>query len=57
MALVRAPSKKDNKKAETLKGLGFFNGSPAWARTTDKVINSHLLYQLSYRGLKGENVR
>ncbi len=36
---------------------GVLNGSPARARTSDKVINSHLLYQLSYRGSKGENVR
>ena len=26
-------------------------GSPSWTRTSDKVINSHPLYQLSYRGL------
>ena len=26
-------------------------GSPGRARTTDRVINSHLLYQLSYRGM------
>ncbi len=25
-------------------------GSPARTRTTDPVINSHLLYRLSYRG-------
>ena len=25
-------------------------GSPSWARTSDKRINSPLLYQLSYRG-------
>ncbi len=25
-------------------------GSPGRARTADPVINSHLLYQLSYRG-------
>ena len=25
--------------------------SSTWTRTRDKVINSHLLYQLSYRGL------
>ena len=30
---------------------GVLNGSPARARTSDKVINSHLLYQLSYRGM------
>ncbi len=29
--------------------LGFF-GSPSKTRTCDRVINSHLLYQLSYRG-------
>ncbi len=32
-------------------GLGFF-GSPGRTRTADKVVNSHPLYQLSYRGLK-----
>ena len=26
------------------------NGSPGRARTADPVVNSHLLYQLSYRG-------
>lgn len=26
------------------------SGSPSWARTSDKRINSPLLYQLSYRG-------
>ena len=26
-------------------------GSPTRARTRDPVINSHLLYQLSYRGI------
>ena len=25
-------------------------GSPSWTRTSDPMINSHLLYQLSYRG-------
>ncbi len=27
-------------------------GSPGRTRTADKVVNSHLLYQLSYRGLE-----
>ncbi len=27
-------------------------GSPNWTRTSDPMINSHLLYQLSYRGIK-----
>ena len=26
-------------------------GSPNWTRTSDKLINSQLLYQLSYRGM------
>ena len=29
---------------------GLKNGSPGRTRTADKVINSHLLYRLSYRG-------
>ena len=27
------------------------SGSTTWTRTRDPVINSHLLYQLSYRGM------
>ena len=34
--------------AETLSMFG----SPTRARTRDPVINSHLLYQLSYRGIE-----
>ena len=30
-----------------------FYGSPGRARTADLVINSHPLYQLSYRGMRG----
>ncbi len=30
-----------------------FCGSPGRTRTADKVVNSHPLYQLSYRGLCG----
>ncbi len=30
-----------------------FIGSPGRARTADLVINSHPLYQLSYRGIGG----
>ena len=26
-------------------------GSPTWARTRDNLINSQVLYQLSYRGI------
>ncbi len=28
------------------------SGSTTWTRTRDPVINSHLLYQLSYRGMR-----
>ena len=31
--------------------LCYDGSSPTWTRTRDRVINSHLLYQLSYRGL------
>lgn len=27
------------------------NGSPGWTRTSDPLINSQLLYQLSYWGV------
>lgn len=27
-----------------------FYGSSGWTRTSDLVVNSHMLYQLSYRG-------
>ena len=30
----------------------FLFGSPGRTRTADKVVNSHLLYQLSYRGIE-----
>ena len=34
-------------------GLRFGGTWPlTWARTRDPMINSHLLYQLSYRGLR-----
>ena len=39
----------------TLQGLALF-GSPARARTRDPMINSHLLYQLSYRGRGRDNI-
>ncbi len=29
------------------------DGSPSRTRTCDPMINSHLLYQLSYRGITG----
>ena len=30
----------------------FLSGSTTWTRTRDPMINSHLLYQLSYRGMR-----
>ncbi len=30
--------------------IATMTGSPGGTRTPDKVVNSHLLYQLSYRG-------
>ena len=43
--------------SETIKGSDGYPpnpliefGSASWTRTNDPVINSHLLYQLSYRG-------
>ena len=30
---------------------GGAHGSPGWTRTNNQVINSHLLCQLSYRGV------
>jgi hypothetical protein len=41
----------DREKAVLQKKHGLFRtGSPGGTRTPDKVVNSHLLYQLSYRG-------
>ena len=34
----------------TLSDIKF--GSTTWTRTRDPMINSHLLYQLSYRGMR-----
>lgn len=42
------------KKPLNLSIQGLFvllSGSTTWTRTRDPVINSHLLYQLSYRGM------
>ena len=33
------------------------SGSPNWTRTSDPMINSHLLYQLSYRGTSSQVLR
>ena len=37
-------------KKPRLLNRGFEFGSTTWTRTRDPMINSHLLYQLSYRG-------
>ena len=42
--------------AERSCALSGINGSPGRARTSDPMINSHLLYQLSYRGTADESV-
>ena len=40
--------------ARERRGLSFSSGSPRRTRTADPVINSHLLYRLSYRGRESE---
>ena len=42
-------AESENPRTEVLASA--LNGSPAWARTRDKAVNSRLLYQLSYRGM------
>ncbi|KKR96866.1 MAG: hypothetical protein UU47_C0006G0027 [candidate division TM6 bacterium GW2011_GWE2_41_16] len=36
-------------------GPRIFFGSSGWTRTSDLTINSRVLYQLSYRGIKSYN--
>ena len=43
--------KGEKKELQKLISNSFLYGSPSWARTSDKRINSPLLYQLSYRGI------
>ena len=52
-ALVRVPRPSETRKARTLAGLSVVSGSASWTRTNDPLINSQLLYQLSYRGTVG----
>ena len=57
----RRPGKKDKTPWESTHGVlryvitagfsGLYSGSPGRTRTADRVVNSHLLYQLSYRGM------
>lgn len=39
-------------KARRILRRAYLYGSPARARTSDNVVNSHALYQLSYRRIK-----
>jgi hypothetical protein len=50
---VAKPDKRQAQKRPAMRWP--FNtsfGSTTWTRTRDPVINSHLLYQLSYRGMR-----
>ena len=47
-----APEKSEAKKSLHLCRLFSMSGSTTWTRTRDPMINSHLLYQLSYRGMR-----
>ncbi len=46
-----APRNSGKKKACIAAGFSL-SGSTTWTRTRDPMINSHLLYQLSYRGMR-----
>ncbi len=46
-----AGSNSEQKKACIAAGF-LRSGSTTWTRTRDPMINSHLLYQLSYRGMR-----
>jgi hypothetical protein len=46
-----AGSNPKQKKACIAAGFSL-SGSTTWTRTRDPMINSHLLYQLSYRGMR-----
>jgi hypothetical protein len=47
------PTQGKRKKAAFHAKAAFVQfGSPARTRTTDKVVNSHLLYRLSYWGMR-----
>ncbi len=47
---VLAETRESDLKKGPQKGPFLNSGSPGRIRTADKVVNSHLLYQLSYRG-------
>ena len=45
----------DNKKSTSSKWDAFI-GSPNWTWTSDTLINSQVLYRLSYGGIKDERL-
>ena len=49
-------AKKEQPPPETLRDRDFRRrlSSRGWTRTSDSVVNSHLLYQLSYAGIDGK---
>ena len=48
--LVGIMGTQQKKNPAPFVGAGFQIGSPSRTRTSDPVVNSHLLYQLSYWG-------
>ena len=51
-SLIEFPNMKD-----TLLGVSFIFGAPNWARTSDPLINSQMLCQLSYGSVFAFNKR
>ncbi len=51
MHLTKISKNPRQKKACISAGFSL-SGSTTWTRTRDPMINSHLLYQLSYRGMR-----
>ncbi len=47
-----APWWAQSKKKACISAGFSLSGSTTWTRTRDPMINSHLLYQLSYRGMR-----
>src|SRR5262249_3230053 len=51
MVVTKVISARYHQNAETLENQAKKVGSPGWARTSDPLINSQVLYRLSYRGM------
>ena len=49
-------AEEDGCKKAPLQGLFRKTGSPGRTRTSDQLINSQPLYQLSYRGMAGSRI-